>query len=59
MQWIALNDGAGDSTALDIDSVRGMVSVLLVADLFEVESERVARDVVKYRKAGLRTKLGL
>jgi hypothetical protein len=60
VQWIALNDGAGDRDATDVNAMRSQITVLLIADLFEVESSKVAQDVVNYRiKGDLRTKLGL
>ena len=48
--WIALNDDAGGETALDPDAVHSYLSTTLVADLFEVDQARVARDVIAYRK---------
>jgi hypothetical protein len=60
VQWIALNDGAGDSDATSVNAVRSQVTVLLIADLFEVESSKVAQDVVNYRVTEyIRTKLRL
>lgn len=47
---IALNDEAGGDEALDESIVRTYISVGLLADLFDVPVERVARDVVRYRK---------
>jgi hypothetical protein len=47
--WIACNDDAGGPDALDLKTVQGYSSVFLIADLFGVEQERVARDVVRYR----------
>ena len=47
--WIAYNDGEGDYDARSVAYVQGMISTLLVADLFGVEPERVARDVVRLR----------
>lgn len=48
--WIALNDGAGDSDALEVEPVSMMLTVTLVADLFDVEEWKVAADVVRYRR---------
>lgn len=48
---VAFNDSAGDLDALDPEVVSGLTTVVLVADLFEVEPEKVGRDVVKFRKA--------
>lgn len=47
---IALNDGPGEPWARDVEQVAGMMSVTLVADLFGVTEERVARDVVACRE---------
>jgi hypothetical protein len=47
--WIACNDDAGEPDALNLETVHGYISVCLIADLFGVERERVARDVVRYR----------
>lgn len=53
--WVALNDSAGDPDALDPDVVSNLVSVALLADLFDVDQTRVGRDVVSYRA---RNKIG-
>lgn len=47
VEIIALND-----EALEMDPVRmvGMATVLLLAELFGTQQERVAADVIKYRK---------
>jgi hypothetical protein len=50
IEWIALNDGAGDDDALDTEAVGNLVSSVLVADIFEVDSDKVGQDVVKLRK---------
>jgi hypothetical protein len=51
IEWVAFNDGAGDPDALDPEVVSGLTTVVLLADLFEVEAEKVGRDVVRFRKA--------
>ena len=48
--WIALNDGAGDDDAYDADVVSGLVTAVMLADIFDVPSDRVGRDIVRYRK---------
>jgi hypothetical protein len=45
--WIAHEDAPADGA--DAEAVEGYISVGLVADLFHVSRERVARDVVRYR----------
>jgi len=49
VEWIALNDDNGAPDAREADAVAGLISTILVAHLFGVERERVARDVVRYR----------
>jgi hypothetical protein len=49
ISWIACNDDADGSDVLNFETVHGYTSVGLIADLFGVEQERVARDVVRYR----------
>jgi hypothetical protein len=48
--WIALNDGSGDSWALEVGEVANQLTVVLVADLFGISADRVASDVVSYRQ---------
>lgn len=50
IRWIAANDADGDTERLDPESVRGYVSSLLVADLFDVDPARVGADVVRARR---------
>lgn len=49
VQWIALNDSAGDDDALDVESVSGYITTALVADVFGVDATRVGKDVVRAR----------
>lgn len=44
--WIAVND---EPTMMDESEIADMVSTVLLADLFDVEPERVARDIVRVR----------
>ncbi len=53
VEWIALNDGPGDSDALEPDAIRGNLTVHLIADLFEVPAQKVGEDIVKYRRKKL------
>jgi hypothetical protein len=41
---------------MDPVEMTGMISVCLLADLFGVDVERVARDVVRYRTEAAKTK---
>lgn len=47
--WIALNDGNGDVDRLDARDIVGMISIALIADIFDVPQIKVATDVVLYR----------
>jgi hypothetical protein len=49
VEFIALNDDNGADDALVVDSVQHMLTVVLVADLFDVEPIGVARDIVAVR----------
>lgn len=55
IEWIARNDSAGDDDADDPEVAASLVSSVLVADIFDVETERVGRDVVRRRAAIART----
>ena len=50
INWIAENDSAGDDDALDPDTAGSLVSSVLVADIFDVPSEKVGRDIVAQRR---------
>jgi len=47
--WIAMNDEPGATT----EETAGLISVALLADLFGATSERVAKDVMRYRDKNL------
>lgn len=49
IDWIANNDSAGDPNAGDPDSAGHLVSSVLIADIFDVSTERVGRDIVRAR----------
>lgn len=50
--WIAQFDEAGNgASSFDEEEVAGLVTVVLLADIFDVESAKVAKDVVRRRKA--------
>lgn len=44
--WVSRNDEPGE---MDADRVASSISVQLIADLFDVDPSRVARDVVRVR----------
>lgn len=48
--WIAENDSAADEDGLNPVAVSELITALLVADLFDVPSEKVGRDIVRYRE---------
>jgi hypothetical protein len=45
--WIALND---EPEAMELEEVERIITVMFLADLFGVEVERVARDVIRKRQ---------
>jgi hypothetical protein len=47
VQWIADND----ETAADAATMRDLISVVLVADVFDTTTEAVVRDVMACRQA--------
>ena len=49
IDWIAQNDSAGDDDAGDPEVAGHLVSSVLIADIFDVSTERVGRDVVRKR----------
>jgi hypothetical protein len=49
VQWIALNDEAGNTPTDSQQIISDYVTTALIADLFDVTTERVARDVLRYR----------
>lgn len=51
--WIAMNDGPGDSWAMDVEQMKGQTSVVLIADLFGKPAREVAEKVVEYRRLNL------
>ena len=50
VDWIARNDSAGDSDALDPRVASELITSAFLADLFNVEADRIGRDVVRTRK---------
>jgi len=50
INWVAENDSAADPDSLDPDAVQYLVSAVLVADIFDVPSEKVGRDIVRRRR---------
>lgn len=51
VEWIAHNDAPADEHTLD--ELAGLLTVVLVADLFGVEPETVAQAVLAERKKAL------
>lgn len=49
--WIAHNDESGSRDATNVDVVSGYISVLLIADILEIEPREVADLVIKQRVA--------
>lgn len=50
VEWIALNDSAGDNHSEH--DIATYVSVLLLADLFDVDPARIAAEIIKIRSKG-------
>lgn len=50
VEWIALNDDPAAGDAQEVEAVAGYISTMLLADLFGVSSEDVAKDIIRYRK---------
>lgn len=48
--WVALNDSFGDDDNLDEEAAGNLVSAVLIADIFDVDTAKVGRDIVRYRK---------
>ena len=44
--WIAVNDEPRWS---DVDEIAGMISVTLIASIFQVEQNKIAQDILRYR----------
>jgi hypothetical protein len=51
IDWIARNDGAGDADALDARECGSLLSAVLVADIFDVPSDKVGADIARRRAA--------
>lgn len=50
VEYVAWNDDPGSSDALDTEAVGGYISVQMLAALFGKDADKVATDVVEYRK---------
>jgi hypothetical protein len=46
VRWIAFNDEPSET---DAESIEGYISTLLIADIFDVDPSKVAKDVLKER----------
>lgn len=53
IEWIALNDSAGDG--LTEEEISGLISVVLIADLFDKDPREIARKIVKFRETIVHT----
>jgi hypothetical protein len=51
IDWIAQNDSPADEGSFDPETVQGLVSSVLIADIFDVPHIKVGRDVVRRRQA--------
>lgn len=50
VEWIAMNDSPADNDAMDVDAVAGLTTVCLVADIFGLAREEIARRVIAVRR---------
>jgi hypothetical protein len=50
IEFIALNDSGGDDNALVAEDVQFLVTAIMVAEIFDVTSEKVGKDIVACRK---------
>lgn len=48
--WVAMNDSAADDGALDPAVTQELVSAVLIAEVFDVPTDKVGRDIVAYRQ---------
>lgn len=53
IRWVAENDSGADPDALDPKAVSELVSAVLIADVWDVSSEKVGKDIVRIRKFDL------
>lgn len=49
IDFIALNDSAGDYSAFSHYDVSGLVTVILISEIFQVSRDKVATDVIRAR----------
>ena len=47
VEWIAIND---ESASLDLEEIRWLPTTLLVEEIFCVDGDRIARDVLRLRE---------
>ena len=47
VELIALND---EPCEMDPEAVAGLASVVIISDMFDVDADKLARDVVRYRE---------
>ena len=51
IEWVARNDSAGDDNALDAWEAGSLTTAIMLAHLYDVDSDRVGRDIVRKRRA--------
>jgi predicted P-loop ATPase/GTPase len=47
VEWIAINDEPSET---DLEEISGFLTVTLIADLFNIDEQVVAKDVLKIRE---------
>lgn len=48
--WVAMNDETAD---MNPESVKFFITSLLIADIFDVEEDKVGKDIVRFRKKNM------
>lgn len=51
IEWVAENDSAGNDDATDPNICAELITAVLVADIFDVPSEKVGEDIALHRLA--------
>ncbi len=51
VEWIAVNDEPSFRSMEDVEELSGLISVVLVADLWGLDAGDVAVEVIRYRQA--------
>jgi hypothetical protein len=55
VKWVAEND---EPHQMDVEEISSSISVLMISDLFKVDSEKVAKAIVRIRRKFLEDLMG-